>query len=152
MIGLAVRCDDPSATLDRVLEEGKFAATETAGTPFTFAVIPFRRREDDLILLHCERTSHLVDALSADVIEVIQHGNCHESILGGKQPPSDFMGVDAARQTEWICATLEKCGYIMTTTGLRLPLLLRIFYRWQYALSIRWHRLFCPKKVPWSPT
>ena len=135
-----------------MLEEGKFAATETAGTALTVEVIPARRQEGDLILLHREPASHLIDTLSADVIEVIQHWNCHESALGGKQPPSDFMEVDAAHQTEWICATLEKCGYAMTTTGLRLPLSLRVLYRWQYALPIRRYRLFCPKKVPWSPT
>lgn len=102
MIHLALRFDDPSATSDHVLEEGIFAAAETAGIPLTVAVIPFRRQEGDLISLSRERTAHLIDAQRAGVIEVAQHGYCHESARGEKQPPSEFMGEDAARQAGWI--------------------------------------------------
>lgn len=41
MIHLALRFDDPSATSDRVLEEGIFAAAESAGIHLTIAVIPY---------------------------------------------------------------------------------------------------------------
>lgn len=103
MIRVALRFDDPSATSDHVLEEGIFAAAESAGIPLTVAVIPFRQQEGDLISLTHEWATHLIDAQRAGVIEVAQHGYCHESARGGKKPPSEFMGVDAVHQTEWIC-------------------------------------------------
>ena len=103
MIHLSLRFDDPSATSDRVLEEGIFAAVQTAGMPITVAVIPFRRQDSDLIPLTQERAAHLIDAQRADIIEVAQHGYCHESARVGKRSPSEFIGVDSARQTEWIC-------------------------------------------------
>lgn len=103
MIRLSLRFDDPSAASDQVLEEGIFAAAESAGIPLTVAVIPFHQQEGDLISLSRERAAHLIDAQRAGVIEVAQHGYCHESARGGKTPPSEFMGVDAVLQTEWIC-------------------------------------------------
>lgn len=103
MIRLSLRFDDPSATSDRVLEEGIFAAAQTAGIPITVAVIPFKRREGGLIPLTRDRAAHLIDAQRAGIIEVAQHGYCHESARGEQKPPSEFMGVDAVRQTEWIC-------------------------------------------------
>lgn len=104
MIRLSLRFDDPSATSDRALEEGIFAAAQTAGIPITVAVIPFRRQESGLIPLTQERAAHLIDAQRAGVIEVAQHGYCHVSARGEKLPHSEFMGVDAACQTERICA------------------------------------------------
>ncbi len=104
MIHLALRFDDPSVTSDRVLEENIFAVAESAGIPLTVAVIPFRRQKGgDLIPLSRERAIHLIDAQRAGVIEVAQHGYCHESARDGIQPPSEFKGVDAIRQTAWIC-------------------------------------------------
>ena len=104
MIRLSLRFDDPSAISDRALEEGIFAAAQTAGIPITVAVIPFRRQESGEIPLTQERAAHLIDAQRAGVIEVAQHGYCHVSARGEKLPHSEFMGVDAACQTERICA------------------------------------------------
>jgi len=103
MIHLALRFDDPSATSNRMLEEGIFAAAESAGIPLTVAVIPFRRQGGNLTPLSREHAIHLIAAQRAGVIEVAQHGYCHESTSGERQSRSEFMGVDAVRQTELIC-------------------------------------------------
>ncbi len=102
MIHVSLRFDDPSSTSDRELEEGILAAVQTAGIPITVAVIPFSRQESGLISLTKERAAHLIDAQNAGVIEVAQHGYCHESTRAEMQPRSEFMGVDATRQIEWI--------------------------------------------------
>ena len=102
MIRLGLRFDDPSTTSDRMLEEGIFAAAEAAGIPITVAVIPFGRHEGDLTPLSSERVSHLVDAQRAGVIEVAQHGYCHQSATAGMGPRSEFVGVDADGQVGWI--------------------------------------------------
>jgi hypothetical protein len=47
--------------------------------------------------------------------------------------------------------TLRDSGYTLTTSGKRLPLPLRAFYRWHNALATRWYRLFGPQKKPWLP-
>lgn len=104
MIHLSIRFDDPSATSDRALEEGIFAVAQAAGIPITVAVVPFSRQESGLIPLTQERAAHLIDAQRAGVIEVAQHGYCHVSARGEKLPRSEFMGMDAACQTELICA------------------------------------------------
>ncbi|MDD5405241.1 MAG: DUF2334 domain-containing protein, partial [Sulfuricella sp.] len=116
MIRLALRFDDPSATSDRGLEEAIFAAAQTAGIPLTVAVIPFRRQEGGLIPLSRERAAHLLDAQRAGVIEVAQHGYCHESSRGGKRPPSEFMGEDASRQIELIGEGRALLGTIFDKT------------------------------------
>jgi hypothetical protein len=102
MIRLSPRFDDPSAISDHVLEEGVFAAAESAGIRLTVAVIPFRQQEGDLIPLSREGATYLIDAQRAGVIEVAQHRHCHESACGEKKPPGEFMGVNPASQTEWI--------------------------------------------------
>lgn len=102
MIRLALRFDDPSATSNRTLEEGIFAAAESAGIPLTVAVIPFRRQDGRLVSLSRERAAHLVDAQNAGVIEVAQHGYSHEAANGELQTPSEFTGVDPVRQSEWV--------------------------------------------------
>jgi hypothetical protein len=47
--------------------------------------------------------------------------------------------------------TLRKYGYPLTTSGKRLPLPLRVLFRWHHALSSRWHHVFGPRKKPWMP-
>ncbi len=102
MIRLAIRFDDPSATSNRALEQGIFAAAEAAGMPITVGVIPFRRRAEELIPLTQDRATHLIDAQNAGIIEVALHGYCHETVRGEQQPPSEFMGLDVATQIERI--------------------------------------------------
>jgi len=102
MIRLALRFDDPSATSDRALEEGIFAAARTAGIPLTVAVIPFRNQAGEQVGLTEARAAHLIQAQRDGIIEVAQHGYCHEPESAGQKPPSEFSGVDFGRQLERI--------------------------------------------------
>jgi len=102
MIRLALRFDDPSATSDRSLEEGIFAAARTAGIPLTVAVIPFRNQAGEQVGLTEARAAHLIQAQRDGIIEVAQHGYCHEPETPGQKPPSEFSGQDFDRQLEKI--------------------------------------------------
>lgn len=102
MIRLALRFDDPSATSDRALEVSILDAARNAGISMTLAVIPFRQQASERIQLTAERASHLVQAHREGVIEVAQHGFCHEPEFAGQTPPSEFRGVDFGRQLERI--------------------------------------------------
>ena len=104
MIRLALRFDDPSATSDRALEEGIFAAARAAGIPLTAAVIPFKNQSGELVRLTEARADHLIQAHRDGVIEVAQHGYCHEPAQAGKKPPSEFRGVDFDSQVASIRA------------------------------------------------
>lgn len=104
MIRVALRFDDPSALSDRPLEEQILAAAQTAGVPLTVAVIPCRNRTDEMIRLTAERASHLVQAQHDGIIEVAQHGYCHEPMPANEKPPSEFRDVAFERQLETIRA------------------------------------------------
>lgn len=111
MIRLALRFDDPSATSDQALEEGILAAARAADIPLTLAVIPFKQQSGELVRLTSTRADHLIRAHRDAVIEVAQHGYCHEPQNVGTKPPSEFRGVDFVQQLERIRngrATLEE--------------------------------------------
>lgn len=123
MIRVALRFDDPSATSDRALEEHILAAAQSAGTPLTVAVIPFRQLSGELVGLTAARASHLIQAHRNGVIEVAQHGYCHEPATPGQKPPSEFSGIDFDRQIKQVSqgrATLESL-FGKTITGFVPP-------------------------------
>ena len=99
MIRIALRFDDPSATSDKALEERILDAARAAGIPLTVAVIPYRRIDGELCPLSRPRSAHLAAAQSEGLIEIAQHGYCHESDRGKDvTPPSEFMEVEAGLQ------------------------------------------------------
>ena len=102
MIKLALRFDDPSATSDRALEEGVFAAARAAGISLTVAVIPFRNQAGEQVCLTEARATHLIQAQRDGIIEVAQHGYSHEPETAGQKPPSEFSGLDFDCQLEKI--------------------------------------------------
>jgi hypothetical protein len=102
MIRLALRFDDPSATSDRALEEGIFAAAQAAGIPLTVAAIPVRNQSGEPVFLSKARVDHLIQAHHDGVIEVAQHGYRHEPAHAGEKPPSEFREVDFDCQLEII--------------------------------------------------
>jgi hypothetical protein len=102
MIRLALRFDDPSATSDRALEEGILAAARDAEFPLTLAVIPFKQLSGELIPFTATRADHLIQAHRDGVIEVAQHGFCHEQQNEGKSPPSEFSSIAFDKQLQKI--------------------------------------------------
>jgi hypothetical protein len=102
MIRLALRFDDPSATSNQALEEDIFAAARAAGIPLTVAVIPFRNQRGEQVRLTEARAAHLIQAERDSIIEVAQHGYCHEPETAGQKPPSEFSGLDFNSQLEKI--------------------------------------------------
>ena len=102
MIRLALRFDDPSATSNRALEEGILAAARAADIPLTLAVIPFKKRTGGLVRLTEAGAAHLIQANRDGIIEIAQHGYCHELEKVGQQLRSEFAGMDPDRQLKTI--------------------------------------------------
>jgi hypothetical protein len=98
MIRVAIRFDDPSATSDRCLEERIIETAQLSGARICVAVIPSRRSEGRIIDLSASDVSHLIDAERAGLIDIAQHGHCHQPRPASRRPQSEFAGVDPRQQ------------------------------------------------------
>lgn len=101
----------------------------------------------------------LGETYSDDLLEYKKAGMAGKTPLLQKSIQKDNQDKWKSEMTPWQIrvfesvagATLEKFGYTMTTTGHRLPLVLRALCRWHNALVTRWYRILGPKKKPWTP-
>ncbi len=101
----------------------------------------------------------LGEAYSDDLLEYKKSGTAGKTPLLQKPIQKDNQDKWKNEMTPWqirvfesaAAATLKNFGYTLTTSAHRLPLVLRVYYRWQNALSTAWYRKFGPKKKPWSP-
>lgn len=103
MITIALRFDDPSPTSDHVLERKIFSALQDLTIPATVAVVPVGLVGNTLIPIRKGNVPHLVEAQSAGLIEVAQHGYSHERLnQTNTGDPTEFFGVSSNEQTRRI--------------------------------------------------
>jgi peptidoglycan/xylan/chitin deacetylase (PgdA/CDA1 family) len=98
MIRVALRLDDPSETSHRAVEAGILDALRSHGACATFAVIPFRMVDNQLMALSTTRALPLIEAAQAGVIEVALHGHAHARFHPESAIPSEFAGRPEADQ------------------------------------------------------
>lgn len=101
MIRLALRLDDPSATSNQAVEARILEALARHGLCATFAVIPHKQRESEILSLTRERAEPLRAALNTGLIDIALHGHLHQNARADGHP-SEFVGVEKTRQRDMI--------------------------------------------------
>lgn len=114
MIHVAIRFDDPSVTSNRVVEQGVIDALRNTGLVATFAAIPFVRMNGELVPLDADNAGHMVSAVNEGVIEIAQHGFCHQRAFE-QDPPSEFVAVPLHEQQALVKSGRDRLQFVFGT-------------------------------------
>jgi len=102
-ISVALRFDDPSEISNVEIEKKVIAILKKYGLTATLGVVPFSRVERDLVALSASRAAHLIDAQQEQIIEIAQHGFCHDDCTSSTSGiPSEFLNLSASIQSTYI--------------------------------------------------
>lgn len=119
MIQVAFRFDDPSRHSNRQVETGLLASLERHELTATFAVIPYSLMDGDMVALTADVVPHLKTAADAGLIEIAQHGYCHQRRrVTDKGSASEFFGLLSDEQQRMIEAGRAQLARVFG----RLPL------------------------------
>jgi len=109
MIKIILRFDDPSATSNHLLESEIIECLGSVEAKATFAVIPFKRPENQHDYTDNSWAKHLVRGQLSGITEIALHGYSHE--IRGHLPqgsPTEFAGIAAASQETMIKSGAER--------------------------------------------
>jgi len=109
MIKIILRFDDPSATSNHLLESEIIECLGSVEAKATFAVIPFKRPENQHDYTDNSWAKHLVRGHLSGITEIALHGYSHE--IRGHLPqgsPTEFAGIAAASQETMIKSGAER--------------------------------------------
>jgi len=103
MIKIILRFDDPSATSDHLLERQIIECLGSKDAKATFAVIPFKCRENEHDYTDISWAYHLIKGQLSGITEIALHGFSHEK--RGYTPqgsPTEFDGIAVDTQEKMI--------------------------------------------------
>jgi len=109
MIPVAFRFDDFSPFSNQPLERRIIEALAAHNCRATVGVIPFGRKDGQLVGLTKDRADHLLDAVTRGTVEIALHGFSHQR--RGTVPhdkPTEFSGLAFAEQLELITRGLQR--------------------------------------------
>lgn len=92
MINIALRFDDPSVSSNHMLESEVINICSEYGVKINFAVIPYKKINQQLCPLTSLAAKHLTEAEAKDWIEISQHGHSHQKYESFEKGPSEFLG------------------------------------------------------------
>ena len=119
MLTVCFRYDDASATSDHSVESAVFDIFRRYQFPLCVAAIPFRRKKNgELHAISPGNTTHLVDAVSAGIVEIAQHGHSHlprSTDTRGRR--SEFAGLGVEEQVKLISEGMQR---LQDTFGQRI--------------------------------
>jgi len=103
MINFVLRFDDPSPTSNHELERDIFSVLRDTDVPATVAVVPLGMKLGLPVPIAPTNVPHLIEAHTAGVIEVAQHGYDHiQAKVTNRGDPSEFWGKDEDHQLQQI--------------------------------------------------